>query len=89
MSEGGEARNHEAEVEAVARVIYDANRGMDEPWEDAEQIVRDWCLRAARAALDAVRLSPQGADRCEKCQVALTMVPEGGCGFDNCPHSGD
>jgi hypothetical protein len=72
MPEGGEARNHEAEVEAIARAIYAALHPSDsgpiryqqERWFDA--------ARSAIAVLDAarcpacdgtgVRRSPQGED---------------------------
>jgi len=62
MSEGGETRNHEAEVEAVARAIYDTqDNGL--AWDNPT--LGDWRkdyerekARAAIAALDAVRRSP-------------------------------
>jgi hypothetical protein len=58
MSEGGEARNHEAEVEVVARALWEMNGST--PWAHASQgtkALRRKAARAAIAALDAVKRS--------------------------------
>jgi len=65
MSEGGEARNHEADIHAVALRAF--HRALD--LDDAHM---DDAVRAAVvAALDAVRRSPQGDD----------LPPDDGSGY--------
>jgi len=59
--EGGEARNHEAEVEAVARALNEAPPG--HPFDD--EALREVARRVI-TALDAVRRSPQG-ETCPVC----------------------
>ena len=55
MSEGGEARNHEAEREAVARALAFEDADNPEMW--------DWQgADAVLAALDALRRSPTAED---------------------------
>jgi hypothetical protein len=69
MSEGGEARSHEAEVEAVARVMLADYTGI--PWDElTEEQHAGWLAGAehAIAALDAVRRSPQGEDHEENAE---------------------
>jgi len=53
-SEGGEARNHEAEVEAVARVLHDYLPLDDYSSEAVREVAGD--------VLDALRRCPQGED---------------------------
>jgi len=68
MSEGGEARNHEAEVEAVATAIAAHFGPNDSPYDAA---------RSAIAALDAVRRSPQSGDTREPWERALDNAYRG------------
>ena len=59
-AEGGEARNHEAEREAVARALVPTGIGT---WEELSSLQRSHYRQDADiaiAALDAVRRSPQG-----------------------------
>ena len=79
----GEARNHEAEVEAVARAMFNDHGG--EPyrslgWEALSESFRDWWRERARvaiAALDAVRRSPQDEDHEAGIEAALQAVLDG------------
>jgi hypothetical protein len=65
----GEARNHEAEVEAVAWALQDIARWAEYGYQDLDSGGVLSCVKAraweALEALDAVRRSPQG--ECETC----------------------
>jgi hypothetical protein len=69
MSEGGEAQNHEAEIEAVARAL---NEDVP-PWTfrqaaEGKPHAEEELARVAIAALDAVRRSPE-CDGSRECQA--------------------
>ena len=74
----------------IVSSIYERKLAEDhETIERAIGLLRELTAEHGQESALATVEEALDADRCEKCQMALTMVPEGGCGFDNCPHAED